>query len=75
MIPLGVLIFTGTGFVSLLLGGGFLDYDVLAANPTSGQQIGIILVEFGVGVTVTAVLIAVFFAYAGRTREIQDDDW
>ena len=75
LIPLGVLIFTGTGFVSLLLGGGFLDYDVLAANPTSGQQIGIILVEFGVGVTVTAVLIAVFFAYAGRTREIQDDDW
>jgi len=33
------------------------------------------VVEFGVGVTVTAVMIAIFFAYAGRTREIQDDDW
>ena len=75
LIPLGVLIFTGTGFISLFLGGSFLDYDVLASTPTGGQHLGIILVEFGVGVTVTAVLIAIFFAYAGRTREIQDDDW
>ncbi|MEQ8334169.1 Na(+)/H(+) antiporter subunit B [Nisaea sp.] len=75
MVPLGLLIFAGTGVASLLLGGTFLDYDVLAATPTGGQHLGIILVEFGVGVTVTGVIIAVFFAYAGRTHEIQDDDW
>ena len=75
LIPLGVLIYAGTGIASLLLGGTFLDYDVLASTPTGGQHIGILLVEFGVGVTVTAVMIAIFFAYAGRTHEIQDDDW
>lgn len=75
LVPLGLLIFTATGVASLLLGGAYLDYDVLAATPTGGQHLGIIVVEFGVGVTVAAVIIAIFFAYAGRTDEIQDDDW
>ena len=75
LIPLGVLIYAGTGIASLLLGGTFLDSDVLASTPTGGQHIGILVVEFGVGLTVTAVMIAIFFAYAGRTHEIQDDDW
>ncbi|MBO6558896.1 MAG: Na(+)/H(+) antiporter subunit B [Nisaea sp.] len=75
LVPLGLLIFGGTGVASLLLGGTYLDYDVLAATPTGGQHLGIIVVEFGVGVTVTGVIIAIFFAYAGRTDDIQDDDW
>ena len=75
LVPLGVVIFAGTGFASLLLGGTYLDYDVLAGTPTGGQHLGIIVVEFGVGVTVTAVMIAIFYAFAGRTDDIQDDDW
>jgi len=75
LVPLGVLIYGGTGIASLLLGGAYLDYDVLAATPTGGQHLGILVVEFGVGVTVTAVMIAIFFAYAGRSDDIQDDDW
>ena len=54
---LGVLLYTGVGVASLLLGANFLDYDVLAADPVAGQHLGILLVELGVGLTVTAVMI------------------
>ena len=51
---------------SLLLGANFLDYGVLAAQPVAGQHLGIILVELGVGLTVTAVMILLFYAFAGE---------
>ena len=75
LVPLGLLIYAGTGVVTLLLGGGFLDYDVLGSTPTAGQHLGIIVIEFGVGVTVAAVMVAVFYAYAGRSDDIEDGDW
>ena len=62
---LGVLLFTGVGVVSMLLGANFLDYDVLSANPVAGQHLGILLVELGVGLTVTSVMILLFYAFAG----------
>ena len=62
---LGVLLYTGVGVASLLLGANFLDYDVLAADPVAGQHLGILLVELGVGLTVTAVMILLFYAFAG----------
>ena len=46
------------------MGGNFLDYSVLAANPVSGQHLGILLVEFGVGLTVAAAMISIFFTFA-----------
>jgi multicomponent Na+:H+ antiporter subunit B len=63
---LGASLFTVVGVVCMLLGGNFLDYNVLAADPRGAQQLGIILVEFGVGMTVASVLIAVFNAMANR---------
>ncbi|MBN97923.1 MAG: cation:proton antiporter [Gemmatimonadetes bacterium] len=65
---LGVLIFAGTGVASLFLAGNFLDYNVLQHDPIHGQHLGIILVELGVGITVAAVMISVFFCFAGRGR-------
>ena len=62
---LGVLLYTGVGAASLLLGANFLDYGVLAADPVAGQHLGILLVELGVGLTVTAVMILLFYAFAG----------
>ena len=50
----------------MLMGGHFLDYDFLAADAVEGQHHGILLVELGVGITVAAVMIAVFLAFAGR---------
>jgi multicomponent Na+:H+ antiporter subunit B len=63
---LGVLIYAGTGFVTLLLGGSFLNYSVLADSPAAGQHIGILVIELGVGITVASVMLIIFFAFAGR---------
>jgi multicomponent Na+:H+ antiporter subunit B len=65
-IALGVLIYGGVGVASLLLGGKYLDYSVLAHDPVHGQHLGILLVELGVGTTVSATMVAIFFAFAGR---------
>ncbi|KPJ90072.1 MAG: cation:proton antiporter [Gammaproteobacteria bacterium SG8_11] len=65
---LGVLIYAGTGFAALLLGGKFLDYNVLAADPVAGQHLGILIIELGVGITVSSVMLIIFFAFAGRGR-------
>jgi multicomponent Na+:H+ antiporter subunit B len=64
----GVLIYAGTGVLCMLLGGKFLDYSVLGPTPSKGQHYGILAVEFGVGVTVAAVMIAIFYIFAGRER-------
>jgi multicomponent Na+:H+ antiporter subunit B len=63
---LGVLLYAGTGVAGLLLGANYLDYDVLGADPVAGQHLGILLVELGVGLTVAAVMLLVFFTFAAR---------
>ncbi|HET7276224.1 MAG TPA: Na(+)/H(+) antiporter subunit B [Longimicrobiaceae bacterium] len=63
---LGVLIYSGTGVVSLLLGSNFMDYDALAHDPSHGQHYGIMSVEMGVLVTVFGVMVVIFYAFAGR---------
>lgn len=68
LIPLGVLIYLGTGVVSMLKGGEFLNYSVLAHDPVHGQHEGILLVEFGVLVTVASTMLGIFYAFAGRGR-------
>ena len=69
LIALGVLIFLGTGLVTMLMGGNFLDYSVLDPHDSShGQHLGILIVELGVGITVAAVMVLIFFAFAGRER-------
>ena len=69
MIPLGVLIFAGVGVVTMLLGDNYLAYNALDDhNPAHGQHIGILLVEFGVLVTVAGTMTALFYAFAGRGR-------
>lgn len=63
---LGVLIYGGTGVVTMLKGGRFLDYSVLSDNPVSGQVMGIMFVELGVGITVFSVMMLLFFMFATR---------
>ncbi len=65
---LGVLIYIGTGVAGLLLGGEFLNYSLLAEAPITGQHIGILVIELGVGITVASVMIMIFFLFAGRSR-------
>ena len=73
-IALGVLIFGGTGVAALLLGGNYLDYSYLAHDAPHGQHMGIFIVEFGVGLTVASVMVAIFFAFAGRDHRIDEKE-
>jgi multicomponent Na+:H+ antiporter subunit B len=62
----GVLIFGGVGLLTMALGGNYLDYNVLAADPQTAQQRGIIMIEVGVGVTVASVMLLIYFIFAER---------
>ncbi len=73
LVALGLLLYGGTGVATMLLGGNFLDYDVLQHSFLTaehilpkGQHLGIFLVEFGVGITVSAVMTMIFYAFTGR---------
>ena len=65
MMVLGVLIYGGVGIASILKQGVFLDYTALTGSVGSGQHLGVLLVEFGVGLTVASVMLALFHAFAG----------
>lgn len=69
LLALGVLIYGGTGVVTMLLGGEFLDYNVLASTPLGGQHLGILLVEFGVGMTVAGAMITIFYTFSGHAND------
>ncbi|MEL6948009.1 MAG: Na(+)/H(+) antiporter subunit B [Pseudomonadota bacterium] len=75
LLSLGVLIFSGVGVVSMLQGGAFLDYNPLLPDKIDGQHYGIIIIEFGVGVTVFGVMMAIYYSFAGRPPSIDDKDW
>ncbi|MAG29368.1 MAG: cation:proton antiporter [Deltaproteobacteria bacterium] len=69
-IALGALLYGGVGVVSMLKGGEFLHYGVLDHHDeVHGQHLGILLVELGVGITVTFVMVAIFYMFAGRSRQ------
>ena len=68
MIALGVLLYAGVGVAGIILGGNFLDYFVLDADPVAGQHRGIFWVEAGVAITVSGVMLKVFYMFAARAR-------
>ena len=61
---IGLLLYAGVGVVGMFLGGNFLDYNVLADDAVHGQHWGILIIELGVGITVAAVIISIFYAFA-----------
>ncbi len=65
---LGVLLYAGTGVVSFFFGDNFLNYNSLAHDPLHGQHYGILLVEFGVGMTVFSSMTLIFYTFVGRGR-------
>lgn len=68
LLSLGLLLYAGVGVAGILLGGNFLDYSVLADNPVVGQELGIALIEFGVGATVSGAMITIFFIFIHQDR-------
>lgn len=67
MIAVGALLYGAVGVATMLMGGKFLDYAVLSGDPVHGQHYGILLVELGVGLTVAAVMVGLFYSFAGRS--------
>jgi len=69
MAATGVLVYAGVGIESMLLGGKFLEYGVLADNPVTGQHIGIMLIELGVGITVASVILIIYYGFVSRRSQ------
>lgn len=69
---LGALIYAGTGLASLLAGGTFLDYGML--NPESAgdaEALGLTLVEYGVGITVSSVMTTIYLMISERRTTLR----
>lgn len=64
----GVLLYASVGLFSMFKGGQFLDYNLLAANPIAGQHYGIIIIELGVGITVFAAMLSIFYAFESQVE-------
>jgi len=62
----GVLLYASVGVAGLLAGSNYLDYSVLGATAVSGQHLGIMVIELGVGMTVAAVVISLFYSFTNR---------
>lgn len=69
---LGVFLYTGTGILSMLLGGNYLDYSALSGllgvDTVMARSHGILMVEIGVGVTVMAVMVHLYYGLASAGR-------
>lgn len=63
---LGVLLYCLMGVLGVVLGGNFLDFYPLLADRHAAQQAGIMLVEFGVGITVATVIMLFFLLFSRR---------
>ncbi len=66
----GACLYGGVGLLCVVLGGNFLEYSVLSSDPVSGQQLGILLIEAGVGMAVCGALLSIFHAFAERPMRI-----
>jgi multicomponent Na+:H+ antiporter subunit B len=60
----GVLLFSLVGVICMFMGGAFLDFSVLASTQLKGQHLGRLLVELGVGITVSSAMVSIFFTFA-----------
>lgn len=68
MASFGVLLYASVGLYSMYMGGHFLDYNKLAVDPIAGQHYGIIIIELGVGITVFAVMLNIFYAFGSQAE-------
>ena len=68
----GVLIYVGIGVLAMVMGGNFLDYSVLApllpVDPGHIRALGMLGVEYGVGIAVTAVMVIIYINIASVGR-------
>lgn len=75
IVAFGLLLFAGVGVASMAMGANYLDYNPLGPNVITAQHWGIIAIELGVGMTVFSVMVAIYYAFAGRPPSLDDGDW
>lgn len=64
---IGVLIYIGVGYTTMLNGGKFLEYGKLPGfDLKSGNSMGILLIEIGVFITVFSVMLLLFTEVAKK---------
>ena len=66
---IGVLLYSGVGVVCIFLGGEYLNYSVLRNSSVSGQHLGVLLVELGVFLTVSSVMLLFFYSFTDRSNQ------
>lgn len=71
LVSSGVLIYGGIGVLCLILGGKYLQYNVLLGDPKLASHLGILGIEIGIGITVAAVMITLF---CETIRQDDEDD-
>ena len=54
----GVLLYAGLGVVCVVLGANYLDYGVLPFSEP--RSVGMLVIEVGIGITVTAAMLSIF---------------
>ena len=69
MVAAGVLLYALVGLAGIVLGGNYLDYFVLGATSVDGQHRGVFWVEIGVAITVSGVMLKVFYMFVARRLE------
>lgn len=74
---IGAFIYIFTGFVCMFSGGEFLNYYALADNallsyfissPQVSQQLGIVVIELGVGIAVFSTMLTIFLLFVNRGK-------
>ena len=62
----GLLIYAGMGVLAIISGGSFLEYGVLPLghSPAESSKYGIEMVEVGIGLTVMAIMVSIFYDIA-----------
>ncbi|WP_333023667.1 Na(+)/H(+) antiporter subunit B [Wolbachia endosymbiont of Pentidionis agamae] len=68
VVAFGIILYTGTGVLTMLLGSNFLSYNALLSNKVAGQKLGIFLIELGVGLTVCASMLMIYINFAQKNR-------
>ena len=63
LMGIGVFLYVSVGIMGIILGGNFLEYNSLSLDSVHGQMTGIFLIEIGVGLTVSNVMILIFYAF------------
>ena len=74
MVATGVLLYALVGVAGIVMGGNYLNYFVLDANPVVAQHRGIFWVEVGVAITVCGVMLKIFYMFASRGRSLDNDE-